>query len=303
MRAVVLTRFGDVNQLELQEVEDPPVGAGEVRVKMHATSINPVDWKIRSGATKGRIDVELPAILGRDLSGVVEKTGEGVTGFLPGQRVMALANGTYAELTTAKADVLAPVPESLNFEQAAALPLVTLTGAQLIERAIKLQPGQTVLVLGALGGVGRSAVHVALKRGAHVLAGVRATQTEEAAGLGAQRVIAIDDEKEMEKLHELDAVADTVGGPTAAHALKTLKQNGVFGSVLGAPGEVAQHNIRVATFMAEPDASRLYQLAEDAARGEFRIPIAKILPLEKIREAQQEAESHSVAGKIIVRIS
>jgi NADPH:quinone reductase-like Zn-dependent oxidoreductase len=301
MKAVVLEDFGDVNKLQMEDVDEPAVGPGEVRVRVRATSVNPVDWKIRSGASKGRIDVELPAILGRDLAGEVEAVGEGVTGFTKGQRVMALANGTYAEFTTAKADVLAPIPDKLNFEQAAALPLVVTTGAQLIERAIKIQPGQTVLVLGALGSVGRTAVHVALDHGATVLAGVRRSEMEEARTLGAQQVVAIDDEKELEKLHDLDAVADTVGGPTAERALRTLKEGGVFGTVLGAPKGAAGRNVRVAGFMAQPDASRLYELADDAARGRFHIPIAKTMPLDKVREAHQEAEKGHTHGKIILR--
>lgn len=301
MKAVVLEQFGDANQLQMKNVDDPAVGPGEVRVRVRATSVNPIDWKIRSGATRGRIDVELPAILGRDLAGEVEAVGPGVTGFSKGQRVMALANGTYAELVAAKADVLAPIPDKLSFEQAAALPLVVTTGAQLIERAIKIQPGQTVLVLGALGGVGRTAVHVALDGGATVLAGVRRSEMDEARSLGAHQVIAIDDEKELEKLRDLDAVADTIGGPTAGRALRTLKEGGVFGTVVGAPEGSASRNIRVARFMAQPDAARLQKLAEDAARGNFTIPIAKTMPLEKAGDAQREAEQGHTHGKIILR--
>jgi NADPH:quinone reductase-like Zn-dependent oxidoreductase len=299
MKAVVLEQFGDVNNLQLEDVDEPAVGAGEVRVRVRATSVNPIDWKIRSGAVRGRI--ELPAILGRDLAGEVDKVGEGVTGFTKGQRVMALANGTYAQFTTAKADVLAPIPDKLNFEQAAALPLVVTTGAQLMERAVKIQRGQTVLVLGALGGVGRSAVHVALQHGAIVMAGVRKSQVEEAKTLGAHHVIAIDDETELERLRDLDAIADTIGGATAALALRGLKEGGVFGTVLGAPKEAASHNVRVAGFMAQPDASRLYELADDVARGSFTIPIAKTMPLEEVREAQKEAEEGHVHGKIVLR--
>jgi NADPH:quinone reductase-like Zn-dependent oxidoreductase len=215
-------------------------------------------------------------------------------------RVMAMANGTYAELTTAKADVLAPIPDKLSFEQAAALPLILLTGAQLIERAIKVEPGWTVLILGALGSVGRTAVHVAQQRGARVIAGVRASQLEEAKSLGAAEVIAVDDPKQLEKLHDLDAVADTVGGPTAARALKTLKPGGVFGTVVGAPADAAQRNVKVAAMQAVPDASRLYELADEVAHGEFKIPIAKTIPLDQIQEAHREAENHP-NGKIVLK--
>src|ERR1700689_5588223 len=161
MKAILLYSYGDPSQLRYEEIAMPKCGDNEVLVKVRATSINPIDVKIRSGAAKSRFSIEFPAILGRDLSGEVAETGRNVQVFPKGMRVMALANGTYAEYSVAKADVLAPIPEGLTFEQAGALPLVTLTGAQLIERAIKAKAGQTVLVTGALGGGGRTAVHVA----------------------------------------------------------------------------------------------------------------------------------------------
>ncbi|HEX4581080.1 MAG TPA: NADP-dependent oxidoreductase [Acidobacteriaceae bacterium] len=300
MKAVVIHGFGGVDQLHIQNVDDPPVGAGEVLVRVRATSVNPIDIKIRNGSAAKLMGVELPAILGRDLAGEVVRMGDGVTGFSKGMRVMAMANGTYAELTTVKADVLAPIPDKLSFEQAAALPLVLITGAQLIERAIKVEPGWTVLILGAVGNVGRTAVHVAQERGAKVIAGVRASQVEEARSLGVQQVISTDDEKQFEKLHDIDAVADTVGGPTAARALKTLKPGGVFGTVVGAPPEASQHNVRVAALVAQPDASRLYELADEVARGSLKIPIAKTLPLDQVQEAHREAENHP-SGKIVLK--
>jgi NADPH:quinone reductase-like Zn-dependent oxidoreductase len=299
MKAIVIDGFGGVDQLHIQDVDDPPVGRGEVLVRVRATSVNPVDLKIRDGSAARRMGVELPAILGRDLAGEVVRAGEGVTGFGEGMRVMALANGTYAELTTAKADVLAPIPDKLSFEQAAALPLVLLTGAQLIERAIRVEPGWRVLVLGAVGSVGRSAVFVAQQRGAKVIAGVRTSQVDEAKLLGVDQVISTDDEKQLEQLRDLDAVADTVGGATAARALKAIREGGVFGTVL-APPEAAQDNVRVATMMAVPDASRLYELADEVARGNLKIPIAKTIPLDQVQEAHREAENHP-SGKIVLK--
>ena len=305
MKAVVIDGFGGVDQLHIQNVDDPEVGRGEVLVRVRATSVNPIDLKIRNGSAAKFMGVELPAILGRDLAGDVVRAGEGVVGFEKGQRVMAMANGTYAQLTTAKADVLAPIPDKLSYEQAAALPLILLTGAQLIERAIKVEPGWTVLILGAVGSVGRSAVHVALKHGAKVIAGVRASQLKEAESLGQGNedrfhVVSTDDPKQLELLHDLDAVADTVNGPTAARALKTLKPGGVFGTVVGPPADAAQHNVRIAAMQAVPDASRLYELADDVARGELNIPIANILPLDQVQEAHREAENHP-SGKIVLK--
>ena len=269
MKAVLLYSYGDPSQLQYEETAMPMHGDNEVLVKVRATSINPIDVKIRSGAAKSRFSIEFPAILGRDLSGEVAETGRNVQGFPKGMRVMALANGTYAEYAVAKADVLAPIPDALSFERAGALPLVTTTGAQLIERAVEPKSGQTVLVTGALGGVGRSAVHVAHKHGARVLAGVRVKEKEEAAELKVDGVVAIDSEEEIEHLHDLDAIADTVGGTTIQRLLKTIRKGGVLGSVLGQPEGADKYNIRVQAFMVQPDASRLHQLAGDAARREF----------------------------------
>jgi NADPH:quinone reductase-like Zn-dependent oxidoreductase len=300
MKAVLLYSYGDPSQLRYEEIPVPKYGNNEVLVRVHATSINPIDVKIRSGAAKARMPIEFPAILGRDLSGEVVETGRDVQGFPKGMRVMALANGTYAGYTVAKADVLAPIPDSLSFEQAAALPLVTTTGAQLIERAVKVKAGQTVLVTGALGGVGRTAVHVALKHGARVLAGVRAEEKEEASKLEANGVVAIDSEEEIGHLHDLDAIADTVGGTTIQRLLQTIRKGGVLGSVLGEPEGAKKYDIHVEAFMAQPDASRLYQLADDVARHEFSIPIARTMKLQEIQEAHRIFEQGGLAGKIVL---
>lgn len=229
--------------------------------------------------------------------------GEQVSGFTNGQRVMGLTNRTYAELVAVSADAMTPIPEGLSFEQAAALPLVTTTGSQLIERAVKIQPGQMVLILGALGSVGRTAVHVAKQHRAKVIAGVRKNQIKEAKSLSADQVVAVDDPSELGKLHGLDAVADTVDGDVATRALAALKQGGVFGSVLGAPKGAEKYDVRVEAFMAQPDAARLSELAQDVAQGRFMIPIAKTMPLDQIREAQTEAEQGKVQGKIVILVS
>jgi NADPH:quinone reductase-like Zn-dependent oxidoreductase len=300
MKAVLLYAYGDAAQLRYEETDIPKYGDNEVLVKVRATSINPIDWKLRSGAAKSRMPLTLPAILGRDLSGEVAEAGRSVTGFPKGMRVMALTNRTYAEYTVATADVLAPIPEALSFEQAAALPLVTTTGSQLIERAVKPKAGQTVLVTGALGGVGRTAVQVARKHGARVLAGVRLKEKEEAAKLEVDGVVAIDNEEEIGQLHDLDAIADTIGGATIQRLLKTIRKGGVLGSVLGQPEGADKYDVHVEAFMAQPDASRLYQLADDVARHEFSIPIARTMKLQEIQEAHRISEQGGLNGKIVL---
>ncbi len=300
MKAIVLHQYGGPEQLRYEDADRPEYADNEVLVRVKATSVNPIDFKLRSGAAKARMPLELPAILGRDLAGEVVETGRSVKGFSKGMRVMALANGTYAEYTVAKADILAPIPSALDFEKAAALPLAVTTGAQLIERGVKPQRGQTILVTGALGSVARVAIHVARKHGVRVLAGVRAAERDQAAQLTADGVVAIDSEEEIGHLHDLDAIADTVGGTTIQRLLKSIRAGGVLGSVLGVPEGAQNYNIHVEPMMAVPDASRLSQLAEDFACGEFSIPIARTMKLQEAPEAQRLAEKGSVGGKIIL---
>jgi NADPH:quinone reductase-like Zn-dependent oxidoreductase len=300
MKAIVLHEYGGPEELRFEDSELPEFGDSEVLVRVRATSVNPVDYKIRSGAAKARMPAEFPAIMGRDLAGEVVDLGRNVTGFPKGMRVMALANGTYAEFTVAKADVLAPIPDALDFERAAALPLVVTTGAQLIERSVKPQPGWTVLVTGALGGVARTAIHVARRHGARVIAGVREREKTQAADLAVDEIVAIDSDRELEMLHDVDAIADTVGGSAIQKLLKALKPGGVIGSVLGRPEGAREHNIRVEAMMAVPDASRLYELADENARNQFSIPIARTMKLEQAPEAHRLAERGGVGGKIIL---
>ena len=147
---------------------------------------------------------------------------------------------------------------------------------------------------------GDSTSHVAHKLGARVLAGVRAKEKEEAAKLKVDGIVAIDSELEIEHLHDLDAIADTVGGTTIQRLLKTIRKGGVLGSVLGQPEGADKYDIRVEAFMAQPEASRLDQLAEDVAHHEFSIPIARTMKLQDIQEAHRIFERGGLSGKIVL---
>jgi NADPH:quinone reductase-like Zn-dependent oxidoreductase len=300
MKAVVLKAYGDVDQLSYEEVETPKPGSGEVLVKIAATSINPIDWKLRSGAVRERMPLELPAILGRDLAGEIAELGTGVTGFTVGQRVIALASRTYAEYVVVKADVLAPMAAGLTFEQAAALPLVTLTGTQLVENGVKIKGGQSLLLTGALGGVGRTAAYVAAQHKGQVIAVVRQSQMAAGEHLGTLALVALEDEKGLSEFENIDAFADTVGGPLAVKLLKHLKHGGIYASVVGIPGEIKDFDVHAEAVWAHPDAPRLAQLAEDVAHDRFKIPVAKIMKLSEIREAHRLAEGGGVGGKIVL---
>jgi NADPH:quinone reductase-like Zn-dependent oxidoreductase len=243
--------------------------------------------------------LEFPAILGRDLSGEVAALGEGVSSLKVGERVFGLVNRTYAEYVVCKPEDLAKIPETLDVIDAAALPLVLLTGAQVIEVGIRPRAGEIILITGAIGGVGRTAVHVAKQHGAHVIAGVRASQRAEAERLGADRVIALEDVNEVGGLPELDAVADMVGHETIDRILLHIRKNGVLATVLGAPPSAEGRDLRVVPIWAQPDSVRLEELGREVARGLFSIPIGKRLRLSQIREAQQLAEKGGI-GKIVL---
>ena len=261
MKAVVLHEYGGPEKLKYEEVADPVAGEGQVLVRVAATSVNPIDYKLRSGIFKDFMPLTFPAILGNDFSGIVRSVGAGVSGFAAGDKVMGMADSADAELVAAKAGSVTHLPDGLDLVEAAALPVVTLTGEQLITKGTKIQAGQTVLVSGAVGSVGRSAVWAAKQAGAVVIAGVRKSQVKEAAAVGADQVLALDDVSAMEKLGFIDAVADTVGGKTAEMLLGKVKPGGVFASVVGAPGNAALHpTVRVEAVVMQAD-------AEDSSAG------------------------------------
>src|SRR6202041_2943497 len=174
--------------LKFEDYPDPAPGPGEVLVRVAAASVNPIDYKRRAGLTNDFYPIHFPGLIGVDMAGTVVKIGRGVEDFSVGDQVFAMADNTYAELCVVKAAILAKVPKGLDLVQAAALPLVTTTGNQLLS-ATGIRAGQTVMVVGAGGNVGRSAVFTAKQRGATVIAGVLKTQMAEAKTIGADQVV------------------------------------------------------------------------------------------------------------------
>jgi NADPH:quinone reductase-like Zn-dependent oxidoreductase len=302
MKAAVLVGFGGVDQLELREIPEPKTGPGQVKVRVVATSINPIDLKLREGMKRPGLALELPAVLGRDASGVVVDVGSGVTRFRPGTRVTGLVMGAYAELVVAKDEAWAEVPEGLNLQDAAALPLVTLTGSQLVEESLAPAPSATILVTGALGSVGRTAVFAAKRLGVRVWVGVRREQKDAAGALGVDGVVALDDEIDGRRLPTLDGIADTVGAAVTERLLDRVRRGGVVASVASDPKGGQERGIEVRHHSAHPDPERLAALVRAVVEGALVIPIARGFPLAQIREAQQFAE-RGAGGKVIVRVS
>lgn len=300
MKAVVLHEYGKPNQLKWEDFPDPKPGRGEVLVRVQAASINPVDWKMRSGAAKNLFPVQFPGVLGRDCAGVIRELGEDVEDFNVGDRVFALAWATYAELCVVKASELAKIPEGLDIATAATIPLVSVTGDQLIREAAQAQSGQTIILTGTVGSVGRCAQFCCNELGVKVIAGVRKQQIEEAKSLGAAEAVDIDDDKTFAQLGIVDAVADTLNHDIATKLLGKVKPGGNFGSVLGPPQGANLHpTVNIHAFTAHPDPQTYVHYAEAVRDGKLKLPVECVMHMEDAAEAQALAEKGGV-GKIVL---
>ena len=299
MKAIVVHQYGGPEVLKFEDYPDPVPGPGEVLVRIAATSVNPIDYKRRAGLIKDFYPMTFPGLIGVDLAGTVTKLGPGVEGFSVGDQVFAMADNTYAELCVVKAAVLAKVPKGLDLIQAAALPLVTVTGNRLLS-ATGIKAGQTVLVVGAVGNVGRSAVFTAKDRRATVIAGVLQKQMDQAKTIGADQMVATDDDTVIASLSPLDAVADTVGGRTAGKMIVKVKPGGVFASVVGAPRDAAKYpSVKVVPVFSHFDRKTLEFMAAAVRDGKLVIPISERLPLSEAAKAQAEAEQGG-SGRILL---
>lgn len=301
MRAVRIYQYGGPDVLKYEDdVPEPEIGPDIVLIKSVATSVNPIDWKVRSGARQKDFPLELPAILGKDVSGVVTAVGRDVRDFKPGDHVIAMADATYAEIVAVPAALVTRLPDGLDPIDAAAIPLISLTGDQLVRRATQAAAGQTILVGGALGSVGRAAVHSAKTLGAKVIAGVRAQQLAEAESLGAFSTVALDDDDAIARLAAVDGVADTVGGETAAKLLGKVRPGGRFGYTSVLPEDAAKAaTVEVNRVFAQPDPARLRAFAEDMRDGTFVLPISRRMPLRDAAAAHALLEKGG-GGKIVL---
>ncbi len=299
MKAIVVHQYGGPEVLKFEDYPDPVPGPGDVLVRVAAASVNALDYKRRSGLMKESFPMHFPSLIGVDVAGTVVKIGPGGACFSAGDQVFAMADNTYAELCVVKADILAKIPKGLDTIRAAALPLVTTTGNQLAS-ATGIKAGQTIMVLGAVGNVGRSAVFTARERGAAVIAGVLKKQMDEAETIGADRVAATDDDTAIENLPPLDAVADAVGGRTAENLIAKVKQGGVFASVVGVPKNAANYpSVKAVFVFSKFNRKTLEFMAEAVRDGKLVIPIRETLPLREAADAQAAAEK-GTGGKILL---
>ena len=302
MRAVVLHEYGGPEKLKFEDnVPEPHISGSTVLIAAAAASVNPIDWKLRSGMRQKDSPLSFPAILGRDVSGIVRAVGANVKHFKAGDRVLALSNATYAELVAVNDSDVAHLPDGVDLANAAAIPLISLTGDQLVRLAAKVQKGQVVLITGALGSVGRAAVHTAKKIGAQVIAGVRGKEMDDARYLGVSDVLAIDDDDAIENFRLVDAIVDTVGGDVAAKLIAKVRQNGCFGYAATLPESAAAQNptVKISRVRTQPDPSKLREFADDVRDGKFVLPIGRRMPLRDAAEAHVLGEKGGI-GKILL---
>jgi NADPH:quinone reductase-like Zn-dependent oxidoreductase len=300
MKAIVVSQYGGPEVLEYKDVPDLSPGPDEVLMRVAATSINPFDVKQRSGEARAYAPVNFPAVLGLDVAGTVVSCGEKVKNFSSGDHVFGMSVKAYAERCVVKAENLAKIPPGLGIIDAAALPVVTTTGHQLIVNGASVHRGQTVLVTGAFGNVGRSAVFTAKSLGATVIAGVREKQLKQAGDLGADDVVAIDNADAISKLKPLDAVADTVDGAAAEALIARVKAGGIFASVLGPPQNSGKFpGVKVVPVFVVSDPQTLIQMAKAVIEGNLEIPIVERIPLKDAAKAHTLVE-RGASGKVLL---
>jgi NADPH:quinone reductase-like Zn-dependent oxidoreductase len=297
MRAVVMHETGDVDVLRVEDVERPQAGEGEVLVRVHAASVNPIDWKLR----RGLMPKDLPAILGSDASGVVEISH--AEGFGEGEEVFGfLGTGSYAEFGIGVPATLGHKPDHLTHEQAAALPVAALTAWQALFERGGLESGQTVLITGASGGVGHLAVQLAAEAGAQVLGTGSPASREFVLGLGADRFIDYTSEDLATAATGVDLVFDAAGHDTE-NLLGVIRPGGRMVLIASAPPEGApERDVDAQLLMMSPDAAQLERLATLVADEVIRVALDQVMALADVQRAHALSEAGHVRGKIVLTV-
>jgi NADPH:quinone reductase-like Zn-dependent oxidoreductase len=309
MKAVGITAPGGLDKLAYEAVPRPKPGEDEVLVRVHAAAITPTElswsetWKTRAGA-----DRPFPIILGHELAGGVVALGPNVTDLALGQAVYGFNDwdrqGAQAEYCLARPAQLAPKPQSLDFVQAAEVPISALTAWQALFDHAHLAAGQRVLVHGATGGVGAFAVQLAHWAGAHVIATASTHNLDFARELGADEALDYTTTRFEVVVRDVDVVLDTVGGETQVRSWGVLKPGGMLVSVVAAPSheQVAAHGMRAIFFIVEPDRQQLIEIGRLIDTEQLRPLVAAVYPLEQARAAYARAQGGRMRGKIVLQV-
>lgn len=314
MRAMVISRFGGPDVFELQDRPRPVAGPGELLVRVVASGTNPVDAKIRqAGSWAG---IPFPAVLGYDVSGVVEEVGPGVTGFKAGDEVFYTPeifgnpNGSYAEYTVAAASIVAHKPPGLSHVEAAGIPLAGGTAWEAIVRRLAVRPGETVLIHGGAGGVGSFAIQFAKAAGARVLATASKANHEAMRDLGADVTLDYRDTDVMDRILReaggagVDAAFDTAGG-NVPMSTQVTRPFGRIATILPPTGDLdalyVKNQTLYGTFLTR-EGARLREMAPLFERGQARVIVDEVLPLEQVGKAHERLDSGHGRGKIILQV-
>ena len=308
MKAVRIYAYGGQDQLTVEDAPVPQPGDNDVLVRVVATSVNPVDWKIREGYLKEMLPYRFPIILGWDVSGVVESVGKAVTQFKPGDAVYSrpdiLRDGTYAEYISIDANEVAFKPATISHSSAASLPLAGITAWDVLIKAAGIKNGDRVLIHAASGGVGSLAVQLAKARGAYVIATTSAKNSALVKSLGADEIIDYRTQSFEKMVTDVDIVFDSLGGEIQQKSWQVLKPNGILVSIVNPPSaeQAAAHNARSAFVFIQPDAAVLKELTTLVDAGKIRPIIGAEFALADIAKAQALSESGRAVGKIVVHV-
>jgi NADPH:quinone reductase-like Zn-dependent oxidoreductase len=296
MQAIV---FSDGN-FQLQTLPTPEPRAGQVRIKVRATSVNPVDWKLTERAAPG-----VRSIPGRDLSGVIDAVGDAAGPWKVGQAVIAIATGgSYAEYAIAAVTAVAEKPQRLSFEEAAGMPVAGETAWRALVTIADVKAGQRVLIHGGAGGVGSSAVQIAKARGAYVIATASPTHDQFLRSLGVDEPVDYHKVRFEEKLKNIDVVLNTVDADTAERSIAVLRPGGILISVAGAAPAVQCQAANIRCAVTGPATGEMLgSLSELADQGKFRIHIDRQFPLAEAAKALELSRQGHTAGKIILEVN
>lgn len=311
MKAIVIEQYGGADELkERSDIPTPKIKDNQVLVEMHATSINPIDWKLREGYLQEGLPFEFPIILGWDAAGVVKQVGDNVTSFEVGDEVFSrpalTPNGTYAEYTAVDEILLAPKPKNISFEEAAAVPLAGLTAWQCLVNFSNVKKGDKVLVHAGSGGVGSMAIQIAKNFGAYVASTASGKNEEFLKELGVDRFINYKEEDFEDILKDYDIVVDTLGGEILKKSFSVLKEGGRLVSIAGQPDEklAKQKGVKADFLWLEPDGKELAELGKLMENGKLKPYIGHTFPLteEGLKEAHRLSETHHAKGKIVIEM-
>ena len=309
MKAVRFHEYGGPEVLRYEDAPKPEPASGEVLLKVHAASVNPIDWHIRAGHLKGFRDYELPFILGWDLSGVVELVGAGVTQWKPGDEVFGkpdlARNGAYAEYVAVREAEIARKPKSLDHVHSAAIPLAALTAWQALFDAAGLKAGQKVLIHAAAGGVGCYAVQLAKLKGLVVAATASGRNKAFLKELGVDQAIDYETTNFDEVVHDADAVIEPMGGGIRNRSWKVLKKGGILVALTGPPPseeDAKAHGVRQKLVFVQTNPAQLAGIADLADAGKLRTFIEAVLPLREAAKAHEMSQKGHTRGKIVLDV-